>query len=214
MASPPWHNHIEAFDSYDNLDDASLLIHASAYVDEPTEIGAGTQVMHFTHIRPHAVIGRHCIIGANVTIDSGVFIGNHVQVDNNVSLTGGAIVEDYVYFGPCALITPLKLMRGNAAHISSIQPSLVKQGARIGANTTIAAGFTVGRFAFVESGSVVDCHVPDFAVMQGNPIQLMGWRCECEAILPIKAIETVTECPRCGIPYVLADDCLLVKHVA
>lgn len=210
MNTSPWFQHpFHQEPSLPELEEP--FIHESAYVDAPCQIGHGTKVLHFTHIKPHAVIGHNCTIGANVTIDSGVLIGNYVQVMNNVNLASGVILEDNVYFGPCALIIPLKYVRGGTAHISALQPALVKHGANIGANATIASGMTVGRYAFVESGSVVDRHVPNYAVMVGNPLQLVGWRCECGEILPVKDIDTITDCKRCGKHYHLKDEQELIR---
>jgi UDP-2-acetamido-3-amino-2,3-dideoxy-glucuronate N-acetyltransferase len=44
----------------------------------------------------------------------------------------------------------------------------VKRGATLGANCTIVCGITVGEYAFVGAGAVVNRDVPDFALMVGR----------------------------------------------
>ena len=53
--------------------------------------------------------------------------------------------------------------------------TLVRQGATLGANCTIVCGATVGRYAFVSAGAVVNKDVPDFALVVGVPARQIGW---------------------------------------
>lgn len=179
------------------------FIHASAFVDTPCQIGMGTHIMHFSHVMANSVIGYRCQIGHNVMISSGVMIGDNVRVLNNTSLSSGVILEDDVYCGPSTVFTPLKYVRANAGPVSTIKPTLVKQGSSIGANTTIAGGFTIGQHCFIESGSVVDRAIPDYALVRGNPITIIGWRCECGNALTFSRSRTnpIAECQECGLRY-------------
>jgi UDP-2-acetamido-3-amino-2,3-dideoxy-glucuronate N-acetyltransferase len=205
MPAPEWFNQ-----KFEVCCNEETYVHESAYIDEPCEIGHGTSVMHFSHISANTVIGAHCQIGQNVTIASGVFIGDNVRVLNNTLLNSGVILENDVYCGPSTVFAPLKYIRGEAGNVSSIQPTLVKRGASIGANTTIASGFTIGQFTFVESGSVVDRNVPDFAVVYGNPIQFAAWRCECGQTIKFRIAET-TVCSRCGKKYARQSETEIVQ---
>lgn len=196
MSVPEWFQR----PSFDICCDEETFIHESSYIDEPCQIGHGTSIMHFCHVMANSVIGCHCQIGHNVTIASGVLIGDNVRVLNNVLLNSGVILENDVYLGPSTVFAPLKYMRGEAGNVSSIQPTLLKRGASVGANTTIASGITIGQFAFVESGSVVDRNVPDFTLVYGNPVTFAGWRCECGQVLKFTIADTTT-CSRCGKKY-------------
>ncbi len=80
-------------------------IHATALVDNGSEIGEETYVWHFSHIMPGAVIGSGCILGQNVFVDNNVAIGNGVKIQNNVSLYNGVLLEDDVFIGPSAVFT-------------------------------------------------------------------------------------------------------------
>lgn len=182
----------------------TAYIHESSYVDAPCRIGEHTAVLHFSHIMAHAIIGNHCLIGRNVTIASGVMLGNNVRVMNNAQLNSGVIMEDEVYCGPAVIFIENRHVRAAPKNISRVSPTLVRHGAQLGPNATIASGFTIGRFAFIEAGAIVDRNIPDFAVACGDPLKLAGWRCECGHSLPISAAfsqEMMVSCSGCGKRY-------------
>lgn len=176
----------------------TAYIHASSYVDSPCRIGEHTTIMHFTHVMGHTIIGNHCQIGRNVTIASGVFLGDNIRVSNNAQLNSGVILENEVYCGPNTVFTENKFVRAGIKNISRISPTLVRQGAQIGANTTVASGSTIGRFAFIEAGTVIDRNIPDFTVAYGNPLKLAGWRCECGQSLPLQIGSNNADLPTAG----------------
>jgi len=180
--------------------DEALFIHETAYVDEPCQIGHGTYIMHFSHVMAHSIIGHHCQIGHHVTVSEGVVLGNNVKLMHNTVLTTGVILEEDVVCGPSTVFAPLKHIRGQGGNISTLQPTLIKRGTLLGPNTTVANGFTVGQYSVVEAGSVVDRNIPDFALVCGNPVQFVGWRCVCGSSLQFTIAETTT-CPRCSKKY-------------
>ena len=53
--------------------------------------------------------------------------------------------------------------------------TLIRRGATLGANSTIVCGVTVGEYAFVGAGAVVNHDVPDYALMVGVPARQIGW---------------------------------------
>lgn len=165
----------------------TAYIHESSYVDTPCRIGEHTSILHFTHIMAHSIIGNHCFIGRNVTIASGVLLGDNVRVMNNAQLNSGVILENRVYCGSSVVFAENRHVRAVPRNISRISPTLVRQGAELGPNTTVASGYTIGRFAFIEAGSIVDRNIPDFAVAYGNPLKFAGWRCECGQSLALQA---------------------------
>ena len=48
-------------------------IHPTACVDRPCEIGDGTRIWNFTHVRENAKIGETCNIGQNVYVGAGYY---------------------------------------------------------------------------------------------------------------------------------------------
>ena len=155
--------------------------HESAYVDEPSEIGSGTKIWHFSHVMAGAKIGERCSIGQNVVISPRVRIGNNVKIQNNVSVYEGVVLEDDVFCGPSMVFTNVTTPRSGTPRNTSADyaETLVKRGASIGANATIVCGNTLGEFAFIGAGSVVTKDVPPYAMVYGNPARVRGYSCEC-----------------------------------
>jgi hypothetical protein len=64
---------------------------------------------------------------------------------------------------------------GSGYHDKPLVPTLIQQGASIGANATILPGVKVGQRALVGAGSVVTRDVPAFSIVAGNPAQIRGY---------------------------------------
>ena len=154
--------------------------HESAYVDENVVIGEGTKIWHFSHVQSGARIGTNCVLGQNVNVGSNVVIGNFVKIQNNVSVYEGVILEDYVFCGPSMVFTNIVDPRSKYPQAGSKYyiKTLVKEGASLGANSTIVCGHTIGKFAFIGAGAVVTKDVPDYALVVGNPARHVGWLSE------------------------------------
>src|SRR5436190_8311603 len=126
---------------------AEFFAHESSYVDDGCEIGAGTKIWHFSHVMARARIGRDCNIGQNVVISPDVVIGDNVKIQNNVSVYTGVTLEDDVFCGPSMVFTNVATPRSHVSSRGEYQPTRVKRGATLGANSTVICGRTIGRFA-------------------------------------------------------------------
>ena len=184
---------------------ADYFVHESSYIDEPVEIGEGTQIWHFSHVMKNVVIGKGCRFGQNVLIASGVKVGNNVKVQNNVSLYAGVELEDDVFCGPSMVFTnilnPRSAYPRNTA--ADYLKTVVGRGASIGANATVVCGHNIGTCAFVGAGAVVTKNVPDYGLVVGCPAKLIGWMCACGERLPMKlgAGKESCSCSACGARY-------------
>lgn len=166
---------------FDQKQDApDYFVHETAVVDGNVDIGDGTKIWHFAHVQSGARIGRKCVLGQNVNVANNVVIGDFVKIQNNVSVYEGVTLEDYVFCGPSMVFTNITDPRSKYPQVGTefYKPTLVREGASLGANCTIVCGHTIGRFAFVGAGAVVTKDVPDFALVVGNPARIVGWMSE------------------------------------
>ena len=178
--------------------------HETAVIDENCQIGEGTKIWHFSHIMTGCVIGTNCNIGQNVVISPEVVLGNNVKVQNNVSVYTGVTCEDDVFLGPSCVFTNVTNPRSAVNRKSQYARTHVGKGATIGANATVVCGHDIGAYAFIGAGAVVTKHVPDYALLVGNPARQLGWMSEYGHRLYFDA-EGIDECPESHEKYQLKD---------
>lgn len=192
----------------------TISVHSSAIVDEGAKIGDGSRVWHFAHVCGGARIGEQCSLGQNVFVGNDVIIGSNVKIQNNVSVYDAVTIEDDVFCGPSMVFTNVYNPRSSVTRKDEYRKTLIKKGATIGANSTIVCGTTVGEYAFVGAGAVVNKDVPDFALMVGVPAKQIGWmsRFGERLELPLKGSAEAL-CPNTKEKYVLKDGkCFLITN--
>jgi len=184
----------------------SIDIHPSAIIDEGAQIGDGSRVWHFSHICSGALVGEKCSLGQNVFVGNDVVIGNNVKIQNNVSVYDAVTIEDDVFCGPSMVFTNVYNPRSAVTRKDEYRKTLIKRGATLGANSTIVCGITVGEYAFVGAGALINKNVPDFALVLGVPSKQIGWmsRFGERLDLPLKG-NAETICPKTNERYVLVD---------
>ena len=154
---------------------ADFFVHESSFVDTNARIGDHTKIWHFSHILPYATIGKNCSFGQNCVVGSKVNIGDGVKVQNNVSIYEGVEIEDDVFLGPSMVFTNVVNPRAFISRKEEFRKTLLKKGCTIGANATIVCGVTVGEYALIGSGAVVNKDVKPYALMVGIPAKQIGW---------------------------------------
>lgn len=148
------------------------MIHALADV-QTKNIGNNTTIWQFAIILKEAIIGNNCNINCHTFIENKVVIGNNVTVKSGIYIWDNTIIEDDVFLGPNVVFTN-DLRPRSKQYISYLQTKICK-GASIGANSTILAGVTIGKYAMTGIGSVITRNVPDYALVYGNPAKVRGW---------------------------------------
>lgn len=181
--------------------------HETAVIDDEVTIGSGTKIWHFSHILSGSEIADNCNIGQNVVVGPDVSVGAGCKIQNNVCVYKGVTLEDAVFCGPSMVFTNVYNPRSEISKMDQTRPTLVKTGATVGANATILCGITIGRYAFIGAGAVVNKDVPDHALVVGNPGHQIGWACHCGERLP-----EGLECSACGKTYSLVKNSLKEKN--
>lgn len=184
-----------------------VTIHSSAIIDEGAQIGEGSRVWHFAHVCSGAKIGQGVSVGQNVFVGNKVVIGDRCKVQNNVSVYDNVTLEEGVFCGPSMVFTNVYNPRALVERKNEYRNTLVKRGATLGANCTIVCGITIGEFAFVGAGAVVNKDVKPYALMVGVPAKQVGWVSEHgeQIPLPLKG-EGQYSCPHSAQIYVLSQD--------
>lgn len=182
----------------------SFFRHETALVDAGAQIGAGTKIWHWVHVSSGALIGDNCVLGQNVFIGNKVVIGNNVKIQNGVSVYDGVSLEDDVFCGPGMVFTNVYNPRAFINRKDEFKETLVKRGATLGANCTIICGVTIGEYAFIGAGTVINKDAPAFALMMGVPGKQVGWmsRFGERMLLPLSGSAEYT-CPQTGDLYIL-----------
>lgn len=179
----------------------AVTIHSTAIVDEGAQIGDGSRVWHWAHICAGARIGMGCSFGQNVFVGNDVVIGNNVKIQNNVSVYDAVRLDDDVFCGPSMVFTNVYNPRSAITRKDEYRPTHVQRGATLGANCTIVCGSTIGEYAFVGAGAVVNRDVQPYALMLGVPARRKGWMCRCGVQLHGKG---QVQCG-CGARYEIDD---------
>ena len=158
------------------------LISPTANVSSLSKIGEGTIIDSFVIIDDYAQIGEECKIHQFVHIDQDVIIEDRVKIQNHVFVPHGVTLCKGVFVGPSVVftndkhprsITPDGRLKTNKDWTMS--PTVVNEGASLGAGSVIVCGVTIGKWAMIGAGSVV-CHdVPDYALVVGSPARIIGY---------------------------------------
>jgi len=189
----------------------NVFVHETSYVDENVEIGENTKIWHFNHVLNNCKIGNNCSFGQNVVVGPNVNIGNKVKIQNNVSVYECVSLEDSVFCGPSCVFTNVNNPRSEIIRKNEYKKTFVKKGATLGANSTIICGVTVGEYAFIGAGAMVNKNIKPYALMVGVPAKQIGWMSEYgeKLDLPLSG-NAETTCKHTGKKYQLKDTNVLV----
>ena len=189
----------------------SARIHPTAMVEPGVEIGAGTSVWDNVHIRAPARIGRDCIIGEKTYVAYGVEIADRVKINAFVYIPTGVTIETGVMIAAGTIFTNDRFPRATVPDLSALRgsdpdghtlPTVVRQGATLGAGCRIGPGVEIGAFAMVGMGAVVTRPVASHTLVAGNPARAIGLVCRCGEPVhrgdPARAADGRADCPACG----------------
>jgi UDP-2-acetamido-3-amino-2,3-dideoxy-glucuronate N-acetyltransferase len=188
----------------------NVFIHPTAIVDEGAKIGGGSKIWHWVHVCGEAVIGKNVSLGQNVFVSNKVIIGNDCKIQNNVSIYDNVHLADGVFCGPSMVFTNVFNPRSLVERKTEYRDTYVEMGATLGANCTIVCGVTVGKFAFVGAGALVNTTVKPFGLVVGVPAKQIGWMSEYGERLDLPLFGySSTQCKHTGAKYNLHNSDLI-----
>jgi UDP-2-acetamido-3-amino-2,3-dideoxy-glucuronate N-acetyltransferase len=194
---------------------SKVRIHSTAIVEEGVQIGPGSAIWDNVHIRHSAQIGAECIVGEKTYIAPGVRIGNRVKINAFVYVCSAVMIEDGAMISAGVIFTNDRYPRATTPDLQQLRtsepdehtlPTLVSEGAAIGAGSRISCGLVIGRFAMVGMGSIVTTSIPDFTLVLGAPARSVGYVCRCG--YPLLRFDSESapnsaelQCDACGRSY-------------
>jgi acetyltransferase-like isoleucine patch superfamily enzyme len=176
--------------------------HPNALV-ESKKIGKKTRIWAFAHILPGAVIGENCNINDHTFIENDVIIGDNVTIKSGVYIWDGVRIADNVFIGPNVTFTN-DLRPRSKQYPEKFLQTIIEEWATIGANSTIIAGNTIGKFAMIGAGSVVTKNIPNNTLWYGNPAKFQGYVCNCGEKLNVDLI-----CRKCQSRYKIENNIIV-----
>jgi UDP-2-acetamido-3-amino-2,3-dideoxy-glucuronate N-acetyltransferase len=180
----------------------TYIVHPTAIVDDGAVIGEHTHIWHWVHVSGGARIGRSCSLGQNVYVGSRVVVGNNCRIQNNVSIYDNVTLEDDVFCGPSMVFTNVYNPRSHVPRKDKYRDTLVRRGATLGANCTIVCGISIGEYAFIAAGAVVNRNVKAYALMAGVPARQIGWMSQHGERLELPLTgDGMATCPATGAAY-------------
>jgi acetyltransferase-like isoleucine patch superfamily enzyme len=148
---------------------ATIRSFSTLYAD--TVIGSHLQTGHGVMIREDNILGDYVSVGTHAVLEYGNRIGNHVRIHSHCFLER-VILEDHVFLGPHVVFTDD--LHPICPRYQECKPATrVGAWTRIGANTTLLPGLTIGKNCLIGAGSVVTQDLPDNSVAVGNPAKVV-----------------------------------------
>ena len=131
------------------------------YVDVNARIEPGAIIREKVKIKDGAII----LMGAIINI--GAQIGSKSMIDMNAVIGSNSIIGNNVHIGAGAVIS-------GVLEPPSSNPTIISDGAFIGANAVVLEGIKVGKNSIVGAGAVVTKDVEEDCIVIGVPARVVG----------------------------------------
>ncbi len=157
----------------DNMDAAIIgdmcQIGANVVIYVQSKIGNNNLIADLATVRENVEVGDLNIIGRNVTIENFTKIGNKNKFETNAYITAYSEVEDYCFVAPCVATSNDNYMARDKERFNHFKGATLKTGCRIGVNSTLLPGKTLGKDVAIAAGSLVTKDYTEPGIYAGNP---------------------------------------------
>jgi UDP-2-acetamido-3-amino-2,3-dideoxy-glucuronate N-acetyltransferase len=152
--------------------EAGVVVGTGAIVFAGSQVGAGAIVGDQAFVRERTTIGPETVVGRASGVDNNVTIGARVRIQSQGYVTGYSVIEDDVFFGPCAMTTNDDTMARHPKD-APLRGATLRRACRIGGGAILLPGVEVGEEAFVAAGAVVTSDVAARKVVMGVPARMV-----------------------------------------
>ena len=145
----------------------SSIIYANA------ELADDVFVADLATIRERVTIGEKTIVGRGVAVENDCKVGVKCKLETNCYITAYSELGDYVFIAPGVVTTNDNFMARSAERYDKFKGITIKDGGRIGANTTTLPGIVIEEDGSVGAGSIVTKDVKREDLVVGTPAKVI-----------------------------------------
>jgi len=185
-------------------DSATIRSHTVIYAGN--RIGDNFQTGNKANIREFNEIGDNVSIGTLSVVEHHVKIGNGSRIHSQVFIPEYSVLKEGTWLGPNVVLTNARYPMTKYTK-NELKGPVIEKGGKVGANSTILPGVTIGISSLVGAGSVVTKDTLPFGLYFGNPAVREGWLCSCGLRLESTADLEYT-CKECDKKYTEEDGVL------
>lgn len=136
-------------------------------------------------VEKNCFVPKSCKISERAKIVEGAILGENISIGDDSVLAGEVTVGDYcriaskVHISSCNDLgkEPMRFDDGHGhLKVEDEKPIEIGHHTLIIANSCVSKGVKIGNYALIKLGSVVTEDVPDYAIVEGNPAKVVGYR--------------------------------------
>lgn len=146
-----------------------VTVGTSAIIYANAEIHDDVFIADLATVRERVVIGMKTIVGRGVAVENDCTVGRNCKLETNCYITAYSTIGDFVFVAPCVVTTNDNYMARTKERFNHFKGVTIKDGGRIGANSTILPGKTIEEDGAVAAGSVVTKDVKKEELVVGSP---------------------------------------------
>ncbi|MCP4631397.1 MAG: N-acetyltransferase [candidate division Zixibacteria bacterium] len=147
----------------------NCIIGTSVIIYSGAVLGNKILVADLATIRENVTIGDFTIIGRGVAIENYCKIGSYCKLETNSYITAYSELEDRVFIAPCVATSNDNYVGRTEERFKHFKGVTVKKGGRLGVNSTILPGKTIGEDTLVAAGALITSDTPPRKIVAGVP---------------------------------------------